>query len=435
MPRCIRFRHAATTDSDRALVRQRFRASVARGDCARSACDRGTWSLETTWVPRSVKSIPSTSGFKSVAVGAAGALLFWGQPVRCCLEIDRSYETVRRGSLKGKCGGLDSVSECHHVRYQRPANAEPGERDGFRSHRPRRRGHCIHSWSVPFDLVTTSRFVTASTTLAPGSYGHISIQSGTVTIQAGTYYVDSLTLEQNATTTAGAAGPVYVDIRTSFIQCDGCSSAATWVAAAAAAGYETTLEAPSLKEHAQSLAQSLLEAPGPEGSYSYPAPDGWVEESYAAPQPWASDFPWTGTETVHFPPGWPDPASSEWWSYNYVIGVDSGPTVTAKRLGNALTDYYKGLVSCGIQLPCDPDRFEGQMRSVVRVGSLEVFQGHVDSYDFSPSPLPITLDLLVTSVVCPKSKHRALLVSASPEPASDSTWTELLNAQLLFRCK
>ena len=193
--------------------------------------------------------------------------------------------------------------------------------------------------------------------------------------------------------------------------------------------------APSAEEHAAAVAQTLQQPSTAVGTFSYPVPTDWWEETYAAPQPWAPNFPWSGTETVHFPPGWGDAASPEWWSYNYLVWVDSGPSITASRLGSALVDYYKGLVDCGGQLPCDASRFAGEMRLAARLGDISVFQGHVDSYDFSPTPVPITLNLLVTSVTCPQSRHRALLVSASPQPLSASVWIELLEAQLKFRCR
>lgn len=191
---------------------------------------------------------------------------------------------------------------------------------------------------------------------------------------------------------------------------------------------------PSAEEHAAAIEQRLQEYTGT-ASYSYPAPEGWLEETYAAPQPWAPDFPWSGAETVHFPPGWPDAQSPEWWSYDYAIWVESGPKFTADALASAFKDYYEGLVGCGTFLPCDPSRFVANMRRVARVGSTEVFEGSVDSYDFSPTPVPITLHLLIVGVTCPMSKHRALLVSASPKPIGGAVWAELLDAQFNFRCR
>lgn len=195
--------------------------------------------------------------------------------------------------------------------------------------------------------------------------------------------------------------------------------------------------APTAEEHAQAVAQNL-QAPSStssaQASYSYPIPEGWTDETDPTPPPWFPEFPWSGTELLRFTPGFPDAQSPEWWSYDYLFWVESGPKVTAAALQDAMINYYKGLVSCGTQLPCDPSRFAGEMHDVARLGSLGVFQGHVDTYDFSPMPVPFTLNLLITSFECPASKHRGMLVSASPQPANSPIWAELLDAQLQFRC-
>jgi hypothetical protein len=49
--------------------------------------------------------------------------------------------------------------------------------------------------------------------------------------------------------------------------------------------------------------------------------------------------------------------------------------------------------------------------------------------------LPITLNLLASSAVCPASHHRAVLISASPQPYSSPVWSDLLGSQLRFRCR
>jgi hypothetical protein len=75
-------------------------------------------------------------------------------------------------------------------------------------------------WKVPFDLNTSNnRLISSgSVALAPGSYGSLNIQGGTVTLQAGTYYIDSITLETNATISVNSTnGPVYIYVRSAFI--------------------------------------------------------------------------------------------------------------------------------------------------------------------------------------------------------------------------
>ncbi len=74
------------------------------------------------------------------------------------------------------------------------------------------------TWDVPFDAVSRSETIGANTTLAPGGYGSLNIQRGTLTLSAGTYYVDSLTLEPTANIVADTSnGPIFVYVRTSYV--------------------------------------------------------------------------------------------------------------------------------------------------------------------------------------------------------------------------
>jgi hypothetical protein len=186
------------------------------------------------------------------------------------------------------------------------------------------------------------------------------------------------------------------------------------------------------EEHARGLAQSLASADSASARYTFPVPDGWITETDPLPPPWDPSFPFAGSEDLRFPIGWPDPTTTEWWSYDYLLWVDSGPAITSAVLERAIVGYYKGLMDSCISVPCDPSKFAARLKRVVATPPLTVFAGQTDIFDVLGTP--ITLNLVVSSVVCPRSKHRALLFSASPFPASAPIWKELLGLQLQFRC-
>ena len=186
------------------------------------------------------------------------------------------------------------------------------------------------------------------------------------------------------------------------------------------------------EEHAQALAQNLNAKPSTTASYVFPVPDGWETETDPLPPPWDPSFPFVGTEELRFPPGWADPATNEWWSYDYLLWIDSGPAVTAPRLEQALVSYYKGLMDNCVSVPCDPTQFSARLKRVVNSSALSIFAGQTEIFDLVGTP--ITLNLIISSVVCPRSKHRAVLFSASPYPVSAPIWKELLGLQLAFRC-
>ena len=77
------------------------------------------------------------------------------------------------------------------------------------------------AWNVPFQLASSSNNeqpIKTTSTLKPGSYFNVNIQqSPTVTLTTGTYYIDSLTLESNATIRSNSsAGPIYIYVRTAL---------------------------------------------------------------------------------------------------------------------------------------------------------------------------------------------------------------------------
>jgi hypothetical protein len=167
--------------------------------------------------------------------------------------------------------------------------------------------------------------------------------------------------------------------------------------------------------------------------FTWPIPEGWVPQGEALPPPWDATFPFIGAEELRFPPGWVDPASDEWWSYDFLIWIDSGPEVTAGTLEGALVSYYSGLVECATNPDCDPNHFAARLRRLVDTPRLDLFAGSVDIFDLIGTP--ITLNLLMTSLVCPESNHRAVLVSASPLPRLEPMWAKLIDLQLQFRCR
>jgi len=112
--------------------------------------------------------------------------------------------------------------------------------------------------------------------------------------------------------------------------------------------------------------------------------------------------------------------------------IDSGPAVTAPLLEQALVSYYKGLMDNCVSVACDPTQFSARLTRVVNSSALSIFAGQTDIFDVVGTP--ITLNLIISSVVCPRSKHRAVLFSASPYPVSAPIWKELLGLQLKFRC-
>ena len=73
------------------------------------------------------------------------------------------------------------------------------------------------------------------------------------------------------------------------------------------------------------------------------------------------------------------------------------------------------------------------LKQALDTHGFDLFAGSVDIFDVVGTP--ITLNLLITSLVCPESGHRAVLVSASPLARLEPMWVELIDLQLQFRCR
>lgn len=186
-----------------------------------------------------------------------------------------------------------------------------------------------------------------------------------------------------------------------------------------------------VESHASALTRALGQ--GATASYSLPLPEGWGTEQDPLPPPWDPAFPFSGTEELRFMPHFGDGTSPQNFSYDYLLWVDQGPVITAASLSSALRAYYQGLI-CGLpEYPCDWNDFHIELHSQLKTKPLEVMTGSIDMLDMAH--LPISLNLFVSSVVCPVSQHRAILVSASPQPFTSPVFADLLALQLRFRCR
>jgi len=186
-----------------------------------------------------------------------------------------------------------------------------------------------------------------------------------------------------------------------------------------------------VESHGAALTSALGKAAT--ASYELPLPEGWGTEQDPLPPPWDPEFPYSGTEELRFMPHFGDGTNVQNFSYDYLLWVDQGPPVTDASLSSALRDYYKGLI-CGLpEYPCDWSDFQIELHSQLKTKALEVMTGSIDMLDMAH--LPISLNLFVSSLICPVSRHRAVLVSASPQPFTSPVFADLLALQLRFRCR
>ena len=74
-----------------------------------------------------------------------------------------------------------------------------------------------------------------------------------------------------------------------------------------------------------------------------PVPDGWRQESFQFPLPFAKTIPYEGTEQVRFTPQWTHFSAPDAFSYAFVWDVKA-KAVTADDLEDYLETYFNGLM-------------------------------------------------------------------------------------------
>ena len=178
------------------------------------------------------------------------------------------------------------------------------------------------------------------------------------------------------------------------------------------------------------------------GSFQWPLPEGWRQETIPFPLEFAPDLPYQGVEELRFSPGMFKPDQPDYWSYAFVWWLDGRPPLDASHLSAALQRYFAGLCTSVARekgWPIDPARIAASLHAVAGPGrklghAVATFAGTVEAYDPFATGKPITLTLEVWVWDCDRSGKRAVMVLASPQPGSAPIWTSLRHRRDVFLC-
>ncbi len=161
-------------------------------------------------------------------------------------------------------------------------------------------------------------------------------------------------------------------------------------------------------------------------SFTWPVPAGWKHETIPFPLDFAPELPFRGVEELRFAPGFFQPASATYWSYDFAWWLEDVPALDARVLSDALGTYFRGLAQAvgGTKYAFDPARFRAELqREHDEQG--EFLAGDVASYDPFVTGAPIVLHVEVRARHAPGSTRGALLFLVTPRPAGDPVWAEL----------
>ena len=178
------------------------------------------------------------------------------------------------------------------------------------------------------------------------------------------------------------------------------------------------------------------------GSFQWPLPEGWHQETIPFPLGFAPDLPYQGAEELRFSPGMFKPDQEGYWSYAFVWWLDGRPALDAAELSTALKSYFTGLCTSvakdkGHRI--DPARISASLHPVAGKSRklehpLKVFAGTVEAYDAFVTGKPIVLQVEVSVWDCDRSGKRAALILASPKPSHAPIWSSLRARRDAFLC-
>jgi tetratricopeptide (TPR) repeat protein len=164
----------------------------------------------------------------------------------------------------------------------------------------------------------------------------------------------------------------------------------------------------------------------PESLYLLKTDKNWTKEIFIFPLHFARDLPYLGIEESHFPEGWRDQESFEYWSYAYVWNIDLNRELTTAELESHIESYYDGLMNVvnknkKLTLPKSVAKIERQEDG----NSSVKFKGAVEVYDAFVTQNNLTLNVLVEIFYCEKKKESFLVFRVSPEEFGGQIWSEL----------
>jgi hypothetical protein len=178
---------------------------------------------------------------------------------------------------------------------------------------------------------------------------------------------------------------------------------------------------------------------GNNAGHSFDIPTGgWTSERIPFPISFAAGIPYKGVEDVRFAPGWGNPASEEYWSYEFLWWLDNNPVINEDTLNQNLQSYYTGLVNDNITRRNIAAGKVVPVKVVLKKinaapGDINTYSGTVSMLDYMVQQ-PMLLNCLVHQKKCSVKNKTAILFEMSPQPFTNNVWQKLNQLQSGFDC-
>jgi hypothetical protein len=171
--------------------------------------------------------------------------------------------------------------------------------------------------------------------------------------------------------------------------------------------------------------------------YIFPIPEGWSIERTAFPPLYSPNVPYKGFEEIHFPPGWGDQKTEDYWTVSYLFRLNGKQNMDVSALQNFLKVYYEGLIADNVprrHIPADKlvPISAGLKKVKPDKGDLETYTGVISSLDYL-AQVPIRLNCRIH--LKPGGENfTPVLIEVSPKPYEHPIWQKMEETVLQFQC-
>lgn len=149
----------------------------------------------------------------------------------------------------------------------------------------------------------------------------------------------------------------------------------------------------------------------------------WGKEEFRFP---ARNMNYQGIGEVRFPPkGWRNPNHKNFWSYTYAWKINANKTITADKLALNLVQYFNSLNHIKMSNSEDKRYTLASITKIKSNNSTLYFKGKTTIFDRFATQKMITLNVLIESNFCKKTKKTVILFKFSPKKFQHKTWKML----------
>lgn len=160
----------------------------------------------------------------------------------------------------------------------------------------------------------------------------------------------------------------------------------------------------------------------------------WTREVFPFPLGFAQDIVYKGYEEAHFPVGWSNQESPNFWSYAFAWYIDAESIPSKEELEANLQLYFTGLMNA---VNKEKDRI--LPKTSVELGLVEGtgnprFIGKVDTFDVFATKAPITLHVDIETYYCKEENSAIIFFRFSPKDYMQEVWLLLRALKLHSIC-